>query len=105
MATDTYKGDGFDSVEALIAADREDDLNLAGRTINQLTVLRRVSDREGYRKGNPDLLHFDYWEVRCSCGNELTVAGNSLRKDKAQKSCGHILHPNHRHYRAPGGGL
>ena len=53
-------------------------IDLAGRTFGRLTVLRRDAGRAGVRA---------FWIVRCACGNERSVGGDSLTRGNTE-SCG-----------------
>lgn len=52
----------------------------AGKTYGELTVLERT-----YREGQTAA----YWLCRCSCGQQTTVQGGSLRSG-GTRSCGHL---------------
>jgi hypothetical protein len=53
-----------------------------GKTFGRLTVVERV-----FPKRNLLMRCRAVWLCRCSCGNELTVSGNLLRKGTF-KECG-----------------
>ena len=57
-------------------------IDLSGRKIYWLTVLRRAPDRH-LKSGDRAVV----WLCRCECGREREYLGESLRSDKA-KSCG-----------------
>ncbi len=57
-------------------------IDLTGRQFGNLTVIRRVEDHiDPYGKKVP------MWLCRCSCGNEVSVAGSALRNGRTG-SCG-----------------
>ncbi|MHC0037905.1 hypothetical protein [Pseudoneobacillus sp. C159] len=58
------------------------DLVSIGQQFGELTVLENVIVAE--KKGNRSM-----WRCRCECGNEITVRGTTLLKDK--KNCGKCL--------------
>lgn len=51
-------------------------IDLAGRTVGMLTVIRLAERKNGTR-----------WLCRCDCGNEAIVSGGELRREKT-RSCG-----------------
>lgn len=53
-----------------------------GKVFGRLTVINRE-----YPKRNLLMKCRAIWRVKCSCGNEMTVSGNLLRK-KMFKECG-----------------
>lgn len=96
------------SVEQLQGSD-PDNLDLTGRKIGGLLVVRRLEDiKANNRQGV--LQTYDQWECECRstkggdgvCGNHIKVSGANLRRDKSQKSCGCELHPNHKSFRRKG---
>jgi hypothetical protein len=97
-----YKDGGVNSVETL-TAHRPELLDLTGVKTRFLRVVRQAESvtREN-RKGH--IQTYDRWIVKCDCGNSIEVAGQSLRRDKPQQSCGCKLPPGHIHHRTPHSG-
>lgn len=56
-------------------------VDLTGRKIGRLTVIRRLSEEEGAKKGQPK------WLCRCECGNITHTTSNKLLSGLT-KSCG-----------------